>query len=381
MMMNRHTLLSRDFNGILPGSRPAIAGTATLIGLSVSAVSLRLYARFGVIRRSGWEDWFILTSLVFAIVYSSLAITRYRLGLGEQHDDSMQENVEKQLKCLWISIPMYNTCLGLAKVSLIFQYLRLFPSHRFGIICYVVLGVVVLWSTFAIISAFLVCLPVARFWDQKLPGDCLPFETLWFFNAAMSTATDLIMLLIPIPQLSKLRLPCGQKIALFVVFMLGALVVITGCLRFVSLHGAAEAPWSDAGAAFWSAAECHVAIICACLPFLRPLKRHIFPMFLSTVDSRIKATTNSTRTIGSRTARLRATAPQDPEFGLVTLDANGKVVPIAEATAAGNERAKRNGNESVNEIIREVGTGTTHGGDTGVVGPDTSQTNLVLNGR
>ncbi|KAL4943270.1 hypothetical protein BDV06DRAFT_190406 [Aspergillus oleicola] len=62
-----------------------------------------------------------------------------------------------------------------------------------------------------IISTFLNCLPVAKFWDRAMPGTCLSFEVIWFFNAAMSIATDLILLVLPMPQLSKLRLPRGAK--------------------------------------------------------------------------------------------------------------------------------------------------------------------------
>ncbi|KAL4947395.1 hypothetical protein BDW69DRAFT_199697 [Aspergillus filifer] len=323
----QESLLSREFYGNPPRSEPAIVGAATLIGLSVLAVSMRLYARIGLIKRCGREDWTILASLVFAVIYAGLAISRYDLGLGKQPDDLTQAQVEKQLKCLWVAVPMYIASLGLTKVSLIFQYLRLFPSRRFCIICYVVLGVVVLWSTFAIISGLLNCLPVTKFWNRELPGTCLSFEVIWFFNASISIATDLVILLLPVPQLSKLRLPWGRRIALFIIFMLGWLVVITGILRFFSLHQAAEQPdtsWSNVGAAFWTAAECNIAIICACLPFLRPFICHIFPILRSIVGFRNKTTTSSPQTIGSRTARFRATASQDPEFGLVTLDANGK---------------------------------------------------------
>ena len=39
---------------------------------------------------------------------------------------------------------------------------------------------------------------------------------------------------------------------------------------------------SNVDAAYWTAAECNVAIICACLPFLRPIISSIFPKLLST---------------------------------------------------------------------------------------------------
>lgn len=55
---------------------------------------------------------------------------------------------------------------------------------------------------------------------------------------------------------------------------------------------------SNVGAAYWTAAECNVAIICACLPFLRPIISRIFPKLLSTnshnrYTSKGRTTTNN----------------------------------------------------------------------------------------
>lgn len=41
-------------------------------------------------------------------------------------------------------------------------------------------------------------------------------------------------------------------------------------------------PDDNVGAAYWTAAETNVGIICACLPYLRPLISRIFPHLMST---------------------------------------------------------------------------------------------------
>lgn len=48
-------------------------------------------------------------------------------------------------------------------------------------------------------------------------------EGLWFSNASMHIATDIVILLIPIPALSGLELPQRQKMALISIFALGGL--------------------------------------------------------------------------------------------------------------------------------------------------------------
>jgi hypothetical protein len=113
--------------------------------------------------------------------------------------------------------------MAFSKFSILFQYLRIFPSRRFRFACHTVMGIVALYSTWAIVSAFVNCIPVARFWDRDIPGSCLSFEAVWFFNASMNIATDLTLLIMPMPLISQLQLPRMQKIALMAVFAVGLL--------------------------------------------------------------------------------------------------------------------------------------------------------------
>lgn len=87
------------------------------------------------------------------------------------------------------------------------------------------MGVVATYSSWAIVTGYMNCVPVAKFWNHDLPGHCLNFEAIWFFNAAMNIVTDLTLLSMPMPMLSQLRLPRMQKIALIGVFAIGILYV------------------------------------------------------------------------------------------------------------------------------------------------------------
>lgn len=120
---------------------------------------------------------------------------------------------------------MYNASLACTKFSILFQYLRLFPDYGFRITCYVVMAVVATYSSWAIVSGYVNCVPVARFWNRQIPGTCLSFEAIWFFNASMNIATDLTLLIMPMPLLSHLQLPRLQKIALMAVFAVGGMYV------------------------------------------------------------------------------------------------------------------------------------------------------------
>jgi hypothetical protein len=146
---------------------------------------------------------------------------------------------------------MYNASLAFTKFSILFQYLRIFPGRSFRIACHIMMAVVATYSSWAIVSGYVNCVPVAKFWNHDLPGSCLNFEAVWFFNASMNIATDLALLILPMPLLSQLQLPRMQKIALMGVFAIGILVIITSILRLSSLHQVAQSPDTSCTSPFY----------------------------------------------------------------------------------------------------------------------------------
>ncbi|KAJ5546183.1 hypothetical protein N7494_003768 [Penicillium frequentans] len=280
-----HELVSRsEGDGHARGQR-AMVVTAVLTGIAALIVALRCYARFGLMKITGREDWAILGALILSFVYCGLVGGQLHYGMGTHESSLSKHEVQQQLKCLWAAIPLYNASLGFTKFSILFQYLRIFPARWFRTSCYVIMAIVATYSTWAVVSGYVNCVPVAKFWNQDLPGHCLSFDAVWFFNASMNIVTDVTLLLLPMPLLSALQLPRMQKVALMGVFAIGILVVITSILRLSSLRTVStstDTSYSNVGAAYWTAAECNVAIICACLPFLRPIVSVLFPKLLST---------------------------------------------------------------------------------------------------
>ncbi|KAJ5952351.1 uncharacterized protein N7479_010764 [Penicillium vulpinum] len=305
-----HTLLPRgDDNGASHGRR-ALVVTAVLTAISTVIVAMRFYARLGLMKITGPEDWAILISLMFSLIYLALVAAQLHYSMGVHSAILSTHVLQQQLKCLWAAIPMYNASLAFTKFSILFQYLRIFPGKPFRLICYALMAIVAAYSSWAVVSGFVNCVPVAKFWNKGLPGNCLKFEALWFFNAAMNITTDIALLLLPMPLLSKLQLPQTQKIALMGVFAMGILVVVTSILRLSSLREVAKSPdtsYSNVAAAYWTAAECNVAIMCSCLPFLRPIISRIFPRLLAADSSNRYTASKATVTnlTGTRTQTRR----------------------------------------------------------------------------
>lgn len=85
------------------------------------------------------------------------------------------------------------------------------------------MGIVVIYGLWTILSSFVNCVPINAFWDSSVDGSCIPKGFLWYFNAGMNITTDLVILSLPVPVLSRLRLALRQKIALLIIFATGAL--------------------------------------------------------------------------------------------------------------------------------------------------------------
>ncbi|KAL1987071.1 hypothetical protein VTN96DRAFT_4945 [Rasamsonia emersonii] len=265
----------------------ALVITVVLTSLAIFVVAVRMFTRIGLVKLFGREDGMIMLSLTFSIVYMALVISQVHFGMGEHVYDLPPDVLKAQLMRLWLAIPMYNCSLWCTKYSILFQYLRIFPGRPIRITCYTIMGIVTIYSSWAVVSGYLNCIPVAKFWDRSIPGNCLSFEALWFFNAAMNLITDIALLILPMPVLNALQLPRKQRLALMAVFAIGGVVCITSMLRLKALKEIAvstDESWDNVDAAFWTAAECNVAIICASLPYLRPLIVRIFPRFASNLS-------------------------------------------------------------------------------------------------
>lgn len=80
-----------------------------------------------------------------------------------------------------------------------------------------------LWMT---LSGFIFCVPIHSFWDLSRSTrnqHCLPAGPVWFTNAGIQIATDLVILAFPMPLLWKLQIPKKQKWGIILIFGLGVL--------------------------------------------------------------------------------------------------------------------------------------------------------------
>ncbi|KKK15951.1 hypothetical protein ARAM_002791 [Aspergillus rambellii] len=271
-----------------PGGTRGMAISIVFTSLAACFVLARAYTRTKLMKRMEANDWMVVIALILSFTFMSFYIVEALNGMGMHRADLPTPILFKQMKFFWISIPFYNAALLCAKASILMQYFRVFPSRGMRHTCWIMIGILATYGSWAVVSAFLNCVPVAKFWNPSIPGYCLSQKGLWFSNACMHIATDLAILIIPIPALSALELPRRQRVALISILGLGGFVCVTSICRLVALKrisDSSDPTYDNVGAASWSAIECNTGIICACLPTLRPLISRLVPHFLSSVSA------------------------------------------------------------------------------------------------
>ncbi|KAF4480946.1 Satratoxin biosynthesis SC1 cluster protein 4 [Colletotrichum fructicola Nara gc5] len=245
---------------------------------------MRTYTRVFLLRRFGVDDSAaILTFFLLFACYFAVTIN-VRNGLGTHVYLLNEDQIKEYLRTFYTAVIFYNAALAGVKMTFLLQYWRLFAVQRMRKL---LLGATILvggWSMSQVLVEVLICIPMNAFWDKSVRGSCIPNYPLWYINAAGNIATDLIVLVLPLPVISGLKLPTRQRYALGGIFCLGLFTCVISAVRIQHLHQTADFTWENVQTAGWSIGEVCSGLICACLPTLRPLIVKFLPSLSNPVS-------------------------------------------------------------------------------------------------
>ncbi|RYO83405.1 hypothetical protein DL762_006170 [Monosporascus cannonballus] len=229
-----------------------------------------------------------------------LTATEIRFGLGNA---VIPEALEGFLISLYATVVAYNlygrpliappprsTQLAV-KFSILTQYKRIFETEAArrlfgGLLIY--LGC---YAAFCLGSSVLTCVPVAKYWDDAIPGGCLNRSNLHYGIAGVNIVNDFVLLCIPYPFLRRLNISRRAKHILVGVFACGAVACIIAIIRLRSLFVNNSAPLDQqpvqgVDIALWSGLEINLAIACASVPQLKAMFVKVIPKLLNHSGSR-----------------------------------------------------------------------------------------------
>ncbi len=183
---------------------------------------------------------------------------------------------------LWILI------VNITKASILVQYLRIFDCRVIRALCIVLMLALLPAAFWGIFGGTFLCTPTARLWNPQIAGHCMNAQNYWYSVAGIDIGLDFLILVLPLPAITRLRLPRKQKLGLILVFLLGFFVCVISVVRVCTVlvtalndNYVASGIW----AIVWSAVEANVGIICASLLALKPLLLELCPKLL--VDNEI----------------------------------------------------------------------------------------------
>lgn len=160
----------------------------------------------------------------------------------------------------------YHLVLMVLKAAFLLQYRRSFPLPDFQRLCDICLIILACWAIASAVATGIVEAPGQE--DRKAS-----FQ-VWLAHGILNIVTDVFIFIMPLPLINTLPLSVGQKCILVFVFALGFLTCVISILRLAVLHDAMQSPdpsYSMAKISFWSIGEATSAIVCLCIPTLRPL--------------------------------------------------------------------------------------------------------------
>jgi hypothetical protein len=165
--------------------------------------------------------------------------------MGRHFDTLTKDDKVHLLQWFWASVWIYYSSLCFAKVSILLQYLRVFPQNSFRKACFVLMGIIIAYSVATFLTSVFACVPVDSIWNPSIEHTCVNLKALWygqspsvtqrrlplilisrFTNAGINIVTDIGTGVLPLPVLHSLDLPRRRKYALMAVFALGGLYVV-----------------------------------------------------------------------------------------------------------------------------------------------------------
>ncbi|KAF6815024.1 pth11-like integral membrane protein [Colletotrichum plurivorum] len=352
---------------------PLVVGvTTTALFLATLVTVLRVYVRGFLMRKWGADDTALVASYVLVFVTGLLMLIS-RASWDSLYLDILKSVADFFLQIAITAVAVYQAvsprekqrqAYPLIKCTFLLQYRRVFPLPPFQRLCDIFLAFIVAFGITQVISLTLACIPLRSLWDFTVPGKCFDLLSWWYVGSSINLLTDLAILCMPVPLLRTVRLPIRQKIVLMSTFGLGLFTCAISVVRLTTLKKSStstDPTYETVVAGIWSITEVSCAIVCVCVPTLRPLLGAPSPSLMThnylphnieeSADTELSTQTDSSRKRRSRTAGKQSIG--DPENPRIVIHSR----TASEATVTTPARAHTK--ESRDELRRQMAAAMT----------------------
>ncbi|MCJ1444783.1 MAG: hypothetical protein MMC23_005285 [Stictis urceolatum] len=251
------------------------------IFLDVLAVGARLWARQIKRKPLEFNDYSIVIALIVMMARTGNEIAMVvHAGFGLHGTEIMERFGPNTLfdfgKMSFANDILWLFLVTVVKLSALDLYTRIFRQPIFVKVTWLVFGICALAGTaFTFVRAF-ICRPVGMNWDLSLAkegGICGDLNTMYLALATIDLVLDLLVVFLPLPVIWTLQMAFSKKIAISIIFGLGAAICcITAVrLKFINEIDVTDITFSQVKFNIFAALEPLLGIINACLPVLPPV--------------------------------------------------------------------------------------------------------------
>ncbi|KAL4935401.1 hypothetical protein BDV06DRAFT_217461 [Aspergillus oleicola] len=257
----------------------------TFSSAAIVAVAARFHVRIWVKKNVWVDDYAALFSSLLGMAYAGLAVAQTRWGLGLHSEYVPPANIKPFGKMQYAGGPIYTLALLGFKISLLTSYLRIGGFvHSYRMVIHAAIIACVVNQVIFTIVLSVGCRPVAKQWDQSIPGTCINTVASYYGLAGTSLIFDVIIIALPLPILARLKLKMRQKVLLGVLFGLGFFVTIIQIIRMFTVANL-ETYANSESIIIWSDVEISLGVIISCVPTYGPYFR-AFKMNMSSYRRR-----------------------------------------------------------------------------------------------
>ncbi|KAH7007944.1 uncharacterized protein B0I36DRAFT_258309 [Microdochium trichocladiopsis] len=274
-------------------SKEQVIGLAVaFMFLSILFYALRVWARL-LIGRFTLDDYLAGGALILSIICCALqlaAAVEGRLGThqallpdgtADMNDPGLAFFENSKFVMNMLSI----LGLGLVKCSILVLYLNLFPSTTFKWVTYGMLAYVGVWTVSFFFSHLFTCYPIDTFIDFFEHKNCVNQAAMFLTVLYTNVVADFAILVLPVPMIMGLQLQLKTKLAVIGMLSLGAATCAISVTRVIAITSVAneyvrhpnDIIYYTAPVFYWTNIELSMAVVCACLPTLRPIWFHFYP--------------------------------------------------------------------------------------------------------
>lgn len=161
------------------------------------------------------------------------------------------------------------------KACMLIMYTRLTLGLQVQrMVTYLAMYVVVGWVATEI-AFFTACRPFKGYWAMPPPNpQCTTLQHYAEVQGVFNISSDILMLFIPLPLITKLNVPLKHKSVLFIIFSMGIFVILAALLtKIFNLTDV----W-DPSYMLWYTRQSSVAVYVSNIPMIWPLLREWFPL-------------------------------------------------------------------------------------------------------